>query len=193
MSTKKTPAPGKGRRPASVSLPSKRSAAQPSLSTESLFGDWSEFLRLLTRHRVRYLLFGGHALSIHARPRHTEDLVVFVDATKANALRVLAALADFGFGSVAPAIELLQTPGKVFMLGRKPYRIDILTRIDGITFREANRGRVKIDAAGLAIPVIGRDALLQNKLAAGRPKDLADVALLVEAQNSIASSRRSKR
>ena len=145
---------------------------------ESLFSEWLEFLRLLTRHRVRFLLIGGHAIAVHAAPRHTEDLDVFVAATPANARRVRAALVDFGFGSVAPPNELLATTDKVFMLGRKPFRIDVLTGIDGVTFEDAWKTRVPLKLGGTRIFVIGRDALIANKKAAGRPKDLIDVLLL---------------
>lgn len=117
-------------------------------------------------------------MAVHARPRHTEDLDLWIDATKANAPRVLRALADFGFASVAPPLELLETPGKVFMLGRLPYRIDLLTRIDGVDFRDAWAGRTVARVAGLRVNVIGRRELVLNRLASGRPKDLADVAAL---------------
>lgn len=135
-------------------------------------------MKLLTRHRVRFLLIGGHALALYARPRHTEDLDLFVDATPANGRRILRALDDFGFGSVAPPLELLARPGKVFMLGRIPFRIDLLTRIDGVTFREAWAHRVETELAGLRVFVIGRRELIANKLAAGRPQDLVDVEAL---------------
>jgi len=158
---------------------------------DTLFEEWSAFLKLLTRHRVRFLLIGGHAVSLHARPRHTEDLDLFVDATKANGARVLAALADFGFASVAPPLELLSRPQKVFMLGRRPYRIDLLTKIDGVSFKEAWADRVVVELAGLAIPVIGKSALKRNKLASGRPKDLADLALLEEVARAPRGSIRS--
>jgi hypothetical protein len=145
---------------------------------EPLFTEWLEFLKLLTRHRVRFLLIGGHAIAVHAQPRFTEDLDVFVDATPTNAGRIHAALVDFGFGAVAPSRTSLATPNKVFMLGRRPFRIDILTGIDGVTFKEAWAGRLPLDLAGARVFVIGREALVVNKLAAGRPKDLADVVLL---------------
>lgn len=145
-----------------------------------MFEDWSEFLRLLTRHRVRFLLVGGHAVSIHARPRHTEDLDLLIGTSKVNARRVRAALVDFGFGAVSPSLELLATPSKVFMLGRRPYRIDLLTTIDGVAFIDAWRSRVEVELGGLTIPVIGREALVRSKLAAGRPKDLADLVMLAE-------------
>jgi hypothetical protein len=145
---------------------------------EPLFTEWSEFLQLLTRHRVRFVLVGGHAIAVHARPRHTEDLDVFVDPTPANARRLHAAFVDFGFGSVTPTVELLATPGKVFMLGRKPYRIDVLTAIDGVSFAAAWKTRVSIPLAEGSVFVIGRSALVANKRAAGRPKDLADLVML---------------
>jgi hypothetical protein len=40
--------------------------------------DWSEFLRLLISHRVRFVLVGGHAVAGHGEPRLTEDLDVFI-------------------------------------------------------------------------------------------------------------------
>jgi hypothetical protein len=145
---------------------------------EALSADWNEFLKLLTHHRVRFVLVGGHAVAVHARPRHTEDLDVFVEPTKANARRVRAALVDFGFGSVCPPVDAFAQPEKVFMLGRVPHRLDILTSIDGVTFAEAWRTRTSIKTRAGVIPVIGRDALVANKLAAGRPKDLADIVAL---------------
>jgi hypothetical protein len=155
---------------------------------EALSQDWNEFLRLLTHHRARFVLVGGHAVAVHARPRHTEDLDVFVEPTPANARRLRAALVDFGFASVCPSVELLATPGKVFMLGRPPYRLDILTAIDGVSFRDAWRTRVEVKTAAGPVQVIGRNALLTNKLAAGRPKDLADVVALTGALPAAAAS-----
>ena len=60
--------------------------------------DWSEFLCALIGRRVRFVLIGGHAVAGHGEPRFTEDLDVFVEPTLANARRLRAALADFGFG-----------------------------------------------------------------------------------------------
>jgi Nucleotidyl transferase AbiEii toxin, Type IV TA system len=157
---------------------------------EPLFTEWSEFLQSLTRHRVRFVLVGGHAVAVHARPRHTEDLDVFVDPTPANASRLRAALVDFGFGSVAPTVEVLATPGKVFMLGRKPYRIDVLTAIDGVTFPVAWKARVRVPLAQGSVFVIGRRELVANKKAAGRPKDLADLVMLAEEEPRRPSAKR---
>ncbi|HEY8078147.1 MAG TPA: nucleotidyl transferase AbiEii/AbiGii toxin family protein [Labilithrix sp.] len=140
--------------------------------------DWSEFLCSLIAHRVRFVIVGGHAVAMHGEPRFTEDLDVFVQPSLANARRLRKALVDFGFGAVAPAVEDLARPDKVLMLGRKPQRIDILTGIDGVSFAAAWASRVEADFERRPLYVIGRAALMRNKRAAGREKDLGDLALL---------------
>lgn len=146
-----------------------------------LHEDFRDFLRLLRSHRVRFVVVGGHALAAHGRPRYTGDLDVFVEPTPANARRVVAALRDFGFGSVDLVEADFATPGRVAQLGVPPVRIEILTRISGVDFSRAWAGRITARVAGVDVTFLGRRELLENKRAAGRPKDLADVALLEEA------------
>ncbi|MEM6959393.1 MAG: nucleotidyl transferase AbiEii/AbiGii toxin family protein [Myxococcota bacterium] len=145
---------------------------------ESLTTDWSEFLGLLISEKVEFLLIGGHALAAHGHPRFTEDLDVFVRADEANARRVRSALEKFGFGDVAPEVSALTQVRKVFMLGRKPFRIDILTGISGVNFDEAWENRDYVELAPGSVPLISRVDLIKNKAASGRPKDLADLAAL---------------
>jgi len=140
--------------------------------------DWNEFLSLLISKGVRFLLVGGHAVAGHGEPRLTEDLDVFVDPTLANAQRLRSALVEFGFGENAPSATRLAVPGKIWMLGRKPWRIDVLTRIDGVTFAQAWKGRVQAKFTHGHLFVIGRNELIANKRASGREKDLRDVAML---------------
>lgn len=140
--------------------------------------DWTEFLSALISHRVRFVIVGGHAVAGHGEPRLTEDLDVFVERSAANARKLRQALIEFGFGNVAPTSTELARPRKVFMLGRKPWRIDILTSIDGVSFEQAWKTRVKAEFVVAPLYVIGRNMLMKNKRAAGREKDLADVAML---------------
>jgi hypothetical protein len=62
--------------------------------------------------------------------------------------------------------------------GLPPLRIDILTNITGVNSSEAWPDRLGPEIDGLVVPVIGRDALLANKRALGRTRDLADVEML---------------
>lgn len=165
-------------------------SAKRGSATLHLNDDWNEFLRVLTLTGTRYLLIGGHALAVHAEPRFTEDLDVFVQPSLPNARRLREALVEFGFGSVMPEAAELAKPGLVWMLGRKPRRIDILTGISGVTFNEAKRGSVEVTVVETRVPVIGRAALIRNKIASARPKDLADVAML--GASSIRAKQRRK-
>ena len=71
-------------------------------------------------------------------------------------------------------------PDAVIQLGYPPHRIDIFTSIDGVDFEDAWGRRVLIEIDGQSIPFIGREDLIANKRAAGRPQDIADVARLTE-------------
>jgi hypothetical protein len=149
--------------------------------------DWLEFLNALLSENTKFLLIGAHALAFHVEGRLTEDLDVFVEPSLENAQRVVRALARFGFSSLISDPKELAEPGRVFMLGRKPWRIDILTGIDGVTFEEAWASRENVKFHGLPLSIIGRDALLKNKRASGRKKDLVDVALLEESAEDFSS------
>jgi predicted nucleotidyltransferase len=140
--------------------------------------DWREFLDALRSESTKFLLIGAHALAFHVEARLTEDLDVFVEPTAENGVRVLRALERFGFGGLIADAAEFAVPDRVFMLGAKPWRIDILTGIDGVSFEEAWASRQRVDFHGVELFVIGKEALLRNKRAAGRKKDLMDVALL---------------
>jgi len=151
--------------------------------------EWREFIGLLCSHRARFLIVGAHALAAHGRPRATQDLDILVEATTANARRVCAALADFGFSALSERIEEFARPDRMATLGRPPLRIDVMTSISGVSFRQAWRGRVTVTLDGMQVGFLGRTDFVRNKLASGRPKDLLDIALLEE----IESPRRRRR
>jgi hypothetical protein len=70
--------------------------------------------------------------------------------------------------------------GTVYQIGLPPRRIDVLTQISGLDFDEAWASRVEADLDQRRVHFIGREAYIKNKLAAGRPKDLADAARLTD-------------
>lgn len=142
--------------------------------------EWHEFLLALKRHGVRFLLVGAHALAAHGRPRFTQDLDVLVEPTLANARRVAAAITEFGFEETARDWRWFAKPYRITMIGRLPLRIDVLTSISGVSFRTAWRSRQMMATTLGDVPVLGLSELRANKLASGRPKDLADLALLDE-------------
>jgi hypothetical protein len=137
--------------------------------------DFVDLLRAFGAADVRFLIVGAYALAHHGRPRATGDLDVWVEATPANAARVIKALAAFG----APLHEISEQdfarPGVVFQIGVPPGRIDIVTELTGISFAEAWPGRDAGRFGDLTVDFIGREAFLYNKRATGRAKDLGDI------------------
>ena len=140
--------------------------------------DFVEMLSALSAAGVEYLLVGAYAMAAHGWPRATGDIDIWVRPTLENAERVLRALQEYG----APLFDLTATdltgPDTVFQIGVAPGRVDILSGVSGVEFDEAWASRITATLAGLEVSAIGFDALLKNKLAAGRPKDMADVAWL---------------
>jgi hypothetical protein len=73
-------------------------------------------------------------------------------------------------------IKDLQDKSTGLQIGVPPNRIDILQKIDGVTFEDAWRSRVQaVIEADTPTFVISREHLIQNKLASGRARDLLDV------------------
>jgi len=110
----------------------------------------------------------------------TKDLDILVKPSADNAARVYRALA--AFGAPLEAFEVAEadfaTYDGVLQIGVAPLRIDIVTRIVGVEFEQVVADDLAFTLDGRRIPVIGHEALLRNKRAAGRPQDLADAAAL---------------
>jgi hypothetical protein len=142
--------------------------------------DFRDLLAALIAAGARFLVVGAHALAVHGVPRATGDLDVWVAADPENAARVQAALVAFGapVGAMGVTADDFTRPDQVVQIGLPPRRIDVLTAITGIGFEEAWPDRVTHDVQGVAVPFIGRAALVTNKRATGRAKDLADLEAL---------------
>ena len=70
------------------------------------------------------------------------------------------------------------SPSKFIQLGQVPSRIDLLTSLTGVTGDETFGEKVSAIIDGIPVFVLGRDALIRNKRAVGRPQDLADLSAL---------------
>ncbi len=140
--------------------------------------DFSEFVSLLNAHSVRFLVVGGYALAAHGLPRYTGDFDTWIWLDPDNARRVLDALEEFGFAGLGITEDDFARRDSIVQLGYPPHRIDLLTSIDGVDFENAWPRRLEVEFANGTIGFIGREDLLANKRAAGRPQDLADIARL---------------
>ena len=142
--------------------------------------DFRDLLVELADAGAEFAVVGGYAVAFHGHPRATEDLDILVKPSADNAARVYRALA--AFGAPLEAFEVTETDfatyDGVLQIGVAPLRIDIVTRIVGVEFDQVVADDLAFTLDGRRIPIIGREALLRNKRAAGRPQDLADAAAL---------------
>ncbi len=146
-----------------------------------LDSNFKEMFRCLIDQDADFLLVGGYALAAYGYPRATKDLDIWVWANPNNAQRVIKALAQFGAPLQDVTAEDLEIEGVVFQIGVPPLRIDIVTKIDGVSFDQAYPNRTIEEIEGLKIPLISRADLIVNKKASGRKQDLADVEKLEKA------------
>ncbi len=152
---------------------------------ERLFSkDAQDFLRLLAKHDVRYLVIGGAAVVYHGYARLTGDVDFLYDCSRENAGRLWSALVEFWGGSV-PSVgsaDELADPNLVVQFGRPPNRIDLIASLRTVPFDRAWQSRVdsQVSVGGVSVPVrfVGLGELRIAKQEAGRPKDLDDLAHL---------------
>jgi predicted nucleotidyltransferase len=141
--------------------------------------DFREFLKLLNKNRVKYLLIGGYAVAHYGHVRNTADMDVWVEATIQNARRVVKSLQEFGFDGHDVVASLFTNPRKVVRMGVSPLRLEILTSISGVTFDKCYK-RMKLARMGSQrVKLIDLRDLIINKKASGRDKDLLDVKELL--------------
>lgn len=145
--------------------------------------DWTALLETLSRHGVRYLLVGAHALGVHAEPRATKDLDVWVEPTFENATKVWEALRAFGAPLAEQQVSVhdFATRGTNIQLGAWLGRVDVFTEIVGVPdFVAAWDARLVVTLHGVDTPIIGRGHFVATKRASGRLQDLADLERMGE-------------
>lgn len=150
------------------------------MTLEGLHEDYRDLRVLFADASVEFVIVGAYALAFHGAPRASGDIDLFVRPSLANAQRAFDALARFGAPLESAGVTAgdFAQPGAVYQIGLPPRRIDVLTEISGVTFDEAWTSRVVGEVEGRTVGFIGRAALLKNKEASGRPKDIADAARL---------------
>jgi hypothetical protein len=143
--------------------------------------DFEEFIELLNKHKVKYMIVGAYAFALYAKPRNTGDLDIFIESSEENAVLIMRVFTEFGLESLNITIEDFITDGRVIQLGVSPVRIDIMNRIDGVGFNEANKRTEKVKFGNSIANFISKEDLIKNKLSTNRLKDKADAEELQQA------------
>ena len=105
--------------------------------------DFRNLLELFNKYKVNYIIVGAYALGFHGAPRYTGDLDIFVKPDAINARSIMQALHEFGFGSVGLTAADFEEEGIVVQLGFPPVRVDVITSITGVSWEQAQSGRVR--------------------------------------------------
>ena len=137
--------------------------------------DFRVFLKLLNSKRVEYLLIGGYAVGYYGYPRATADMDIWIAISKENAKKMTEAIKDFGMKAPALNEGIFLEPGKIIRMGYPPIRIEVLTGISGVNFKQCHARRKEIKIDGIKVKMISLGDLLKNKKASGRHKDLNDL------------------
>jgi hypothetical protein len=140
--------------------------------------DYKDMLLALLAENVKFMLVGGYALAAHGYPRMTLDIDFFVMPSEENAEAVIRAVRRFGAPLLNVTAADFLKEGTIFQIGVAPRRIDIITRIDGVSFADAYPRAKVVEWEGVTIRVLSLEDLLANKRASGHPKDLLDVQFL---------------
>jgi len=148
---------------------------------DQLNQDFLEFIGFLEEESVDYLIVGGYAVGVHGFPRYTGDIDFFVAVSAENAVRLMRVFERFGFGDIGLSPADFLEENFVVEIGREPRKIQVLTGIDGVQFAECYLNRVEVPYQDFQLKVIGREDLIRNKAASGRPKDRID---LIELEKS---------
>lgn len=146
--------------------------------------DYKEMLQLLLEEQVDFIIVGAYALGTHGYPRATGDIDIWVKPNNLNSRKLYKALARFGAPLDQIQADDFSSEEIIFQIGVIPRRIDIITKIDGVTYEEADEDKIIVEIEGLKIPIISLEKLIKNKIAAGREKDKLDIKILMKKLNS---------
>jgi hypothetical protein len=143
-------------------------------TTLNLSLDFQDMIDCLNDEGVAYIVVGGFAMAVHGYIRATGDLDIFIKPDRENAERVYRALGRFGAPLNGIRAEDFANPGTVYQMGLPPFRIDIITKIDGVEFDDAYREALRTGDAGRGFSVLSLRHIIANKNATGREKDSID-------------------
>jgi predicted nucleotidyltransferase len=142
---------------------------------DQLNQDFLGFIELLEAEKVDYLIVGGYAVGLHGFPRYTGDIDFFVEISTGNAGKILRVFEKFGFGDIGLTLGDFLEKDFVVEIGREPRKIQVLTGIDGVSFNECFERKIEVEIGRINMKFIGKDDLMRNQAASGRPKDRIDL------------------
>jgi hypothetical protein len=137
--------------------------------------DFEEFLKLLNKKKVEYIIVGGYAVAFHGYVRMTKDLDILFRNTPRNIQYLRNSLNHFGFPADSLDDVAFSEHGKIIRMGVSPVMIELINVISGVSFETAWKNRIKGKYGSVTASYLSKSDLVRNKKASGRPQDIADV------------------
>jgi len=125
--------------------------------------DFKEFIQLLNKNQVEYLIIGGYAVGFHGHPRYTGDIDIWINSSDNNIMKLPKVLIEFGFTPENFNTSDFKSKDKIVRIGFPPYRIDLMVSIDGVQFENCYPNRVEINLDDINMNFIGFDDLVKNR------------------------------
>ncbi len=141
--------------------------------------DFEELFEVFNKNKVKYCIVGAYAVALYAKPRYTKDMDILVEPDKKNSQRIIKALNEFGFKSLRLTEIDFASEGKIIQLGYEPIRVDLITSIAGLSFKEIWNNRKIANYGKEKVFFIGKKELIKAKRASGRKQDKADLEILL--------------
>lgn len=142
---------------------------------------FEKLLVLLADGRVKFVLVGGVAVTLHGYVRLTEDVDILVELSEENIRRLLATLSSYGegfakelgiadFGDEEGAIRIVEES--------EMSQVDIFTRMAGLSYDDLISDAESLELAGRTVRYASKPALIHLKEKSSREKDQFDVVAL---------------
>ncbi|MBN2801745.1 MAG: nucleotidyltransferase [Deltaproteobacteria bacterium] len=133
-----------------------------------------ELVELFNKEHVEFAVCGGFAVAHYGFIRATMDFDLLVLPHKENAVRILKALEQFGFGGAGIEISSFLQEGTVITLGAQPNQIDLLTSMCSKKTDEIIKNSKQMEIKGILMSVVSFEDLLFAKSESLRGKDRID-------------------
>ena len=137
--------------------------------------DFFDFIGILNKNKVKYVLIGGLAVIFHGHHRSTKDMDIFYERTIGNCEGLLKSIEEFGLKYLKITVDDLMDVNGFIKLGYEPVRIDLFCELPGVEFESVYEHSIKYEDEGIMMQVIHLNHLIENKMAVGRLLDRDDV------------------
>ena len=156
--------------------------------SEAASFDPERLLKVLSHHRVKFVLIGALAARMHGFPRLTADAGITPANDKPNLERLAAALNEIDARVYTESVPeglpfdcsaATLSRARMWNLVTQAGRLDIAFEPAGINgYKDLTDNAVRFEAFGVEFLVASLDDIIRSKEATGRAKDADDVVTL---------------